>query len=629
MPALAELALDELVRAARYPGTKVLSSFHSVGSLLVLKASRRGRAANAFPLGADGGLGLALGLVALPKVTHLTSYSYRVRRSSNIALLEGLSRRCRQIGLYTGDGGFNLDFHTIRHHASEVPLEEHYVVSRSQRTRSVLIFFAQDHASTEMVYANADITKAEQAKEVIAFADYWSRVAGADPGLLDFDSKLTTYPILDELCARHITFLTLRQRGPKVFEALEALAALPPLAWTSYTVKRSGRYRHPQIHEQVVNLKSISHPLRQIAIRKPSEQTNKRRTSWASCSVTLADSPQPGLVAVGSTAARSKRMFATTAQAHRGAGPNEVSVRVRRDRDWDLGRKVRTPVALFLARQHDPQSVDARRDRRSDAAVAPEGGEGNVDVLRLADGEIDAEPSSLRSADDAHHMRRTRDDQNTLQRIADVHREAIRAVVRDCERGLAPTSLLDRRCRHRQRQRQTGRGRVRSGDVGALPRQRLVAAAGRHERHIADADANGVTPTVDELLSKRFLSRRKAEGHHLHRLTEPAGELDEVLRMSLRVGDDLSRDRLDLITRVFSCDDLQPVAMLHESLQFCSMGGEIAAHPHLDLHGFVGSDLEAGEVGGRAGRRSNGLHVAVQRHLVVISEARLIVDESR
>ena len=44
---------------------------------------------------------------------------------------------------------------------------------RSQRTRAVLTFFAQDHASTEMVYANADITKAEQAREIIAFADYW------------------------------------------------------------------------------------------------------------------------------------------------------------------------------------------------------------------------------------------------------------------------------------------------------------------------------------------------------------------------------------------------------------------------------------------------------------------------
>ena len=264
LPAMAELGLDTLIGAARYPGTKTLSSFHSLGSLLLLKASRRGRASNAFPLGADGGLGLALGLVAIPKATHLTSYSYRVRRSSNVTLLEGLGRRCREVGLYTGEGGFNLDFHTIRHHGTEVPLEEHYVASRSQRTRSVLTFFAQDHASTEMVYANADITKAEQAKEVIAFADYWSRVAGADPGLLCFDSKLTTYPMLGELCARGITFLTLRQRGPKV---LEALAALPTTAWTTYTIKRTGRYRHPHIHEQVVNLKGIDHPLRQIAVR--------------------------------------------------------------------------------------------------------------------------------------------------------------------------------------------------------------------------------------------------------------------------------------------------------------------------------------------------------------------------
>src|SRR5680860_1168266 len=82
MPAMVELGLDPLIGAAGYPGTNVLSSFHSLASLLMLKASRRGRAANAFPLGADPGLGLALGLVAIPKATHLTSYSYRVRRAS-------------------------------------------------------------------------------------------------------------------------------------------------------------------------------------------------------------------------------------------------------------------------------------------------------------------------------------------------------------------------------------------------------------------------------------------------------------------------------------------------------------------------------------------------------------------
>ena len=50
-PPSSSSAWTSLVGAARYPATKVLSSFHSLGSLLMLKASRRGRAANAFPLG--------------------------------------------------------------------------------------------------------------------------------------------------------------------------------------------------------------------------------------------------------------------------------------------------------------------------------------------------------------------------------------------------------------------------------------------------------------------------------------------------------------------------------------------------------------------------------------------------
>jgi transposase len=134
LPAMVELGLDTLIDAAGYPSTRVLSAVHSVGSLLLLKCSRRGRAANAFPLGADPGLGLALGLVALPKATHLTGYSYRVRRQANLGLLTELARRCRDAGLYTGEAGFNLDFHAIRHHGDEVPLEEHYLPARSQRT---------------------------------------------------------------------------------------------------------------------------------------------------------------------------------------------------------------------------------------------------------------------------------------------------------------------------------------------------------------------------------------------------------------------------------------------------------------------------------------------------------------
>ena len=147
-----------------------------------------------------------------------------------------------------------------------VPLEKHYVPKRSQRTRSVLTFFAQDHASTEMVYANADVTKTAAAREVIAFADYWAGAAGTDPGLLVFDSQLTTYAVLDELSARGIRWLTLRQRGRAVLAVLAELAALPASAWTSARIQRSGHYRHPQLHDELTTIKGIGSRVRQIAV---------------------------------------------------------------------------------------------------------------------------------------------------------------------------------------------------------------------------------------------------------------------------------------------------------------------------------------------------------------------------
>jgi hypothetical protein len=64
----------------------------------------------------DTGLALTLGLTALLKATHLGSYSYRVRRESNQALLAGLVKALRGQGLATGQAGFNCDFHAIRHH---------------------------------------------------------------------------------------------------------------------------------------------------------------------------------------------------------------------------------------------------------------------------------------------------------------------------------------------------------------------------------------------------------------------------------------------------------------------------------------------------------------------------------
>ncbi len=264
LPAICAVGLPDLVAQAGYPSTQALTSWQSIGTLLLAKCARKPRVSHAGTLADDAGLAFALGLTALPKTTHLGTYSWRVRRDSNHKLLTGLVQALRPLGLATGEAGFNCDFHAIRHHGDQAVLEKHYVPRRSQRTHAVLTFFAQDHATSDMVYSNADITKAEQAREIIAFADYWQQATGSDPGLLVFDSQLTTYKILGELSGRGIRWLTLRQRGKS---QLAQLDALPAREWKTVTITRSGRYRRPRLHEDMIKLTDISGKVRQIAIK--------------------------------------------------------------------------------------------------------------------------------------------------------------------------------------------------------------------------------------------------------------------------------------------------------------------------------------------------------------------------
>jgi len=77
-------------------------------------------------------------------------------------------------------------------------LDKHYVPTRSQRSRSVLTFFAQDSGTHNLVYANADLAKATQNREVIGFCDHWRTASGNDPHMLVMDQKVTTQPVLAE-----------------------------------------------------------------------------------------------------------------------------------------------------------------------------------------------------------------------------------------------------------------------------------------------------------------------------------------------------------------------------------------------------------------------------------------------
>jgi hypothetical protein len=264
LPAITATGLPDLISQAGYPSARALTSWQSIGTLLLAKCARKPRVSHAGTLADDQGLAFILGMTALPKTTHLGTYSWRVHREANQKLLSGLVKALRPLGLATGEAGFNCDFHAIRHHGDQAVLEKHYVPRRSQRTCAVLTFFAQDHASADMVYSNADITKAEQAAEIIAFADYWNNATGADPGLLVFDSQLTTYKILGELSGRGIRWLTLRQRGKT---ELARLDALPARDWATVTIARSGRYRRPRLHEDMIKLPGISGKIRQIAVK--------------------------------------------------------------------------------------------------------------------------------------------------------------------------------------------------------------------------------------------------------------------------------------------------------------------------------------------------------------------------
>jgi hypothetical protein len=263
LPALVALDLPGAVAGARFPGTREVPALSSVLALLALKAIGRRRVSHVDDVCTDPALASFAGLESLPKASSLGSYSYRLKRSHDEALLAGLARAMTQTGQTNGND-FDLDFHAIMHFGDDVALETHYVPRRSQRTESVLSFFAHDGTTSNLVYANAACTKADQASEVIAFARHWQHATGAAPELLVFDSKVTTGAGLAELHAAELTFITLRARNAKLTAALEAL---PASAWTKITLERRGAHAKPEVHEQDVTVRGCPTPLRQIAVR--------------------------------------------------------------------------------------------------------------------------------------------------------------------------------------------------------------------------------------------------------------------------------------------------------------------------------------------------------------------------
>ena len=265
IPDLVALDLPALVAKAGYPGTAAIPATSRILSLLALKLTATRRVSHVDDLLADPASALFAGLSVLPKKSALTDYSYRLGHDHQQRFLAALDQKMIGAGLATAqDAIFDLDFHAVMHWGADPVLEKHYVPTRSQRARSVLTFFAQDTGTHNLVYANADISKATQNREVIAFCDHWKTVTGNDPAMLILDQKVTTQQVLGELDARGVKFATLRMRSPALVRHINALTSSD---YKTITLDRPGRHNRPKVAESAaVTLTSYPGTVRQLVV---------------------------------------------------------------------------------------------------------------------------------------------------------------------------------------------------------------------------------------------------------------------------------------------------------------------------------------------------------------------------
>jgi transposase len=262
-PFLAELGIEDVVRAARLPESKRIPAVGYLLSFLALKLLGTERYAHAGDHGFDPGLGLFAGLTTLPKCTALSTYSYSLDEVHLQGLQQAFVRQGRRLGLYDGSV-INLDFHTAPHYGDASVLEEHWAGARGKRMKGALTLFAQDAPSKLILYTAADIRRSEADHEVLDFLSFWEPLRRGVVPTLVFDSRFTTYEHLAELTRQGVRFITLRRRGTALLAGVEKLEG-----WRRIHIPHDKRkYPNPLAHESTVSLRGYDEgDLRQIVVK--------------------------------------------------------------------------------------------------------------------------------------------------------------------------------------------------------------------------------------------------------------------------------------------------------------------------------------------------------------------------
>jgi transposase len=267
-PFLTQLGINQIVRSAGLPGSKIIPAINYFLSFLAMKLLGNERYTHVGDHAFDPGLGLFTGLNVVPKCTAMSTYSYSLDEIHILRLQKAFVKQGQKLGLYDGKM-VNLDFHTVPHYGEESELERNWAGARGKTMKGALTLFAQDAETKLMIYTAADIKRSEADDQVLSFLSFWKKVhRGVKPTLV-FDSKFTAYKQLSELNQQGIKFLTLRRRGKELIKKVSQMAP-----WKRIHIPHPKRkYPNPLVHESMISLRNYTGKVRQVVMRNNGRET--------------------------------------------------------------------------------------------------------------------------------------------------------------------------------------------------------------------------------------------------------------------------------------------------------------------------------------------------------------------
>jgi len=267
LPYIIESGVLDIVSESKLPKSSAINSLQANLSMLLLKLIGSERLSHIDNYNHEPGLALFAGLNMLPKASYMASYSCRTSQTLLDNFQEKLMERFQTIyPQFYQSSYINLDFHSIPHYGTESQMEKVWVGAKHQVMKGANTLFAQDSHSNVVLYTKGDVLRANEAKEINHFVDYWESVKGRSVDeTLVFDCKLTSYKVLDDLNRKNIKFITLRKRSKSL---LNFTKEIPESDWKKMYVPIPKRKNKAcKVYESQAILKKGYLPLRQIIIK--------------------------------------------------------------------------------------------------------------------------------------------------------------------------------------------------------------------------------------------------------------------------------------------------------------------------------------------------------------------------